>query len=338
MPAWGAIIPAAAGLIGTAMGSASQGSMNEATRRWNSEMYRVQREDALLDWNRQNEYNSPKAQMERFKAAGLNPNLIYGQTNEAPAVRSTDMKSWTPQAPDYSGIGRAASAGVAAYQDLTMQEEQIKNMNAQRTNMQLDAVLKTADIASKNLQNAKNLALFDTSLETARELLRGITTRTDVTLSQEARNAALHAPNMVAAFERIANLSADTRRKEAEIDNIKKTGILQGMEIGLRKLGMSWNDPLWARLLAQFAEGKPLPEVVKQMWSQFNQASGDTGVADVVGRWLGVKDVGFGPSSRSMKSVDELKRDLDRIKLRQDSSRKANRRESLNFIDRYFKR
>lgn len=30
-------------------------------------------------WNLQNEYNSPSAQMARYKAAGLNPNLIYSQ-------------------------------------------------------------------------------------------------------------------------------------------------------------------------------------------------------------------------------------------------------------------
>lgn len=30
-------------------------------------------------WNRQNLYNSPEAQMQRFKEAGLNPHLIYGQ-------------------------------------------------------------------------------------------------------------------------------------------------------------------------------------------------------------------------------------------------------------------
>jgi hypothetical protein len=29
-------------------------------------------------WNKQNEYNAPQAQMERLKAANLNPNLIYG--------------------------------------------------------------------------------------------------------------------------------------------------------------------------------------------------------------------------------------------------------------------
>lgn len=32
-------------------------------------------------WNRQNEYNSPAAQMQRFASAGLNPNLIYQQGN-----------------------------------------------------------------------------------------------------------------------------------------------------------------------------------------------------------------------------------------------------------------
>lgn len=41
----------------------------------------VQTEQAI--WERdtkyQEQYNSPQAQMERFKAAGLNPNLIYGQ-------------------------------------------------------------------------------------------------------------------------------------------------------------------------------------------------------------------------------------------------------------------
>jgi hypothetical protein len=48
------------------------------------------RKNALADWNRLNTYNTPAEQMQRFKAAGLNPNLIYNQRNEAPPVRSTD--------------------------------------------------------------------------------------------------------------------------------------------------------------------------------------------------------------------------------------------------------
>lgn len=40
-------------------------------------------------WNAQNEYNKPVNQMARFKEAGLNPNLIYGQTNMASPVHSS---------------------------------------------------------------------------------------------------------------------------------------------------------------------------------------------------------------------------------------------------------
>lgn len=39
-------------------------------------------------WKLQNEYNSPAAQMQRYQDAGLNPNLIYGQQNQASAPAS----------------------------------------------------------------------------------------------------------------------------------------------------------------------------------------------------------------------------------------------------------
>lgn len=48
------------------------------------------RQNALADQQALNAYNSPLQQMQRFKEAGLNPNLIYKQTNEGAAVRSTD--------------------------------------------------------------------------------------------------------------------------------------------------------------------------------------------------------------------------------------------------------
>ena len=46
-------------------------------------------------WNLQNEYNTPKKQMQRYIDAGLNPNLIYGQINNgnASAVQAFPMPS-----------------------------------------------------------------------------------------------------------------------------------------------------------------------------------------------------------------------------------------------------
>lgn len=75
MADWGSIIQAGASLLNTG----SQIYTNAKNRQW-----------ALQDWNMQNAYNDPKQQMQRYKEAGLNPNLIYSQMSNGPAVRSTD--------------------------------------------------------------------------------------------------------------------------------------------------------------------------------------------------------------------------------------------------------
>lgn len=45
---------------------------------YNSAIAAYQNDLALQNWNRENAYNSPEAQMQRYLAAGLNPNLVYG--------------------------------------------------------------------------------------------------------------------------------------------------------------------------------------------------------------------------------------------------------------------
>lgn len=61
-------------------------------------------------WNMQNEYNTPAAQMLRYQDAGLNPNLIYGQSNMA-----GDVKSASAAQPRSSGnYGKMTQAGISA--------------------------------------------------------------------------------------------------------------------------------------------------------------------------------------------------------------------------------
>lgn len=45
-------------------------------------------------WKATNEYNSPEAQMARYQQAGLNPNLIYGQSNTAQAPASASANTF----------------------------------------------------------------------------------------------------------------------------------------------------------------------------------------------------------------------------------------------------
>jgi hypothetical protein len=57
----------------------NQGQMNKKNRRFAERQNTLQWERTVDMWNRTNEYNSPVAQMQRFKDAGLNPHLIYGK-------------------------------------------------------------------------------------------------------------------------------------------------------------------------------------------------------------------------------------------------------------------
>ena len=72
------IVPSAVSAVGN-IGSSliSAGSANK-TNDANMKLAQYQYEQNLAQWNRENEYNSPKEQMARLAAAGLNPNLVYG--------------------------------------------------------------------------------------------------------------------------------------------------------------------------------------------------------------------------------------------------------------------
>jgi len=75
-------------------------------------------------WQMQNAYNDPSQQMSRLKKAGLNPNLVYGQsvsgaTGQAGAVAPSKA------APYSMDLGTAANNSMAAYQT----QAQVNNVN-----------------------------------------------------------------------------------------------------------------------------------------------------------------------------------------------------------------
>lgn len=71
----------------------------------------------LEQWNRQNAYNSPGQQMLRFKAAGLNPNLIYGQGSAGNANSSPQMSTPNVSAPQMTAPQKGAYDWSATIQN-----------------------------------------------------------------------------------------------------------------------------------------------------------------------------------------------------------------------------
>lgn len=179
MPLPIAAVTAAASLASTGINALSQGSLNKKTRQWNEAQYQKQREDALADWARTNEYNSPLQQMARFKEAGLSPHLIYGggANSISQPVRSTDTKSWSPNAPQIDG-GQIVSQyfGVQQQQNaLEIQAQQIRGLkidNDIKENTKLDVIDK-ANISNQATTAKIDNFMADTNLKRAKLTLLG---------------------------------------------------------------------------------------------------------------------------------------------------------------------
>lgn len=260
----------AAQLAGTAMGSMAQANLNRKTRKWNESMYNKQRADALADWQLQNDYNSPAAQMKRLKDAKLNPNLIYGKgagDMTAAPVRSTDTKSWDPKAPDYSGVTNS----VTGYLQAKMMDAQIDNLRAQNTAIVNESLLKEAQRYRTNvatdrdrlalgndpirypLENRLKEIAYDVSVNQIAQMMN----RWSLDQEQLEIVRATKPDTIQLAAERILNMRAE-RAKDVEeknrllqvIEVLKNSKTLQELEINLKRKGLTWSDELWQRVLA----------------------------------------------------------------------------------------
>lgn len=102
----------------------------------------------IRQWDMQNKYNSPVAQMERLKQAGLNPNLVYGHgaVNQAGAIPSVSP------AGDVDVLGQ-----LGKYTAVKATSAQMQNTIAQNELIKAQAVkTKTeADIMAWNLDAAR---------------------------------------------------------------------------------------------------------------------------------------------------------------------------------------
>lgn len=137
---------------------------NKANRKFALNMYERQKNDALEMWNMQNAYNSPEQQMERFKAAGLNPNLIYGQGNSGNAspVNVPSQARYEGKSPRVADAGRGALNALLEYQNIRGQRLVNNNLGAQNDVLRADAELKRATAANMSIKTG--LTSLDYSL------------------------------------------------------------------------------------------------------------------------------------------------------------------------------
>jgi hypothetical protein len=116
----------------------------------NKELGRYTNQMNIENWKAENAYNTPAAQMQRYKDAGLNPNLIYdkgtsGNAGSIPQYQQpqTDVSLPVPQTLSHMG-------GILSnYQDTKLKQAQTDNVNQN-----------TQNAVTRNAQELLNLA-FD---------------------------------------------------------------------------------------------------------------------------------------------------------------------------------
>lgn len=140
----GAIVGGGASLLGDIFNLFGQSSAARQQQQWARDTAQIERNWALEDRSHLEQYNSPEQQMSRLKAAGLNPNLVYGEGVQASTGGSTSLPNPTSfQMPNFnSGLGAFANLGqqvsAAISNDKTLSETQEVNQNV--TNKKLQAV------------------------------------------------------------------------------------------------------------------------------------------------------------------------------------------------------
>lgn len=118
---------------------------NRALQR-NKDLASYQFDLELEQWNRANEYNSPYQQMQRYKQAGLNPNLIYGQANEAESSAPSASASFSyDTSVNPLQVAQVALDGYTKYRTMSMMQEkqqaEIDSINQSTRNAELQEQL-----------------------------------------------------------------------------------------------------------------------------------------------------------------------------------------------------
>lgn len=153
-----AIISGAAALGSAGIGAGSAAVKNKKsykyTKKLNKQMYeynkdlseRAFKQNVRL-WREENAYNTPAAQMARMRAAGLNPNLIYGNGQEASAGLAGDAPNlqygdYNPKVPVFESPLDAVGNGINVALDSSRILSMISQANAAADNLEADTQLK----------------------------------------------------------------------------------------------------------------------------------------------------------------------------------------------------
>lgn len=123
------------GAIGAGIGMLGSALSQRQNYNYTKKLMELQYQQNLDLWNKQNEYNTPTAQMQRLQAAGLNPNLVYGSSVAGNSSNNTSTSLGSVSPVDYTD---SMYKGVSAVTNMKLARSTVRR---QETQNQLDLAL-----------------------------------------------------------------------------------------------------------------------------------------------------------------------------------------------------
>lgn len=253
-------ITAGAQALGGLFGAGQSKKNTKRTIKAQKEMQEYEWQQNLDLYHYNNAYNTPEAQMQRLKEAGLNPNLVYGNGSVS-GNTSGQLPHYDASQPDYRGqqsqTGEFLNA-ISTFLDYQTKSAQIDNLQAQNDMIHEQ----TAGVSIENAAKELNLGLSRQSKDSRLKALlyEGPLAETQYdtalqnqfTREAEARIAQETLPE---AIEMVKTELQNAKRRGQNLDQdlllrVQQT-LAQKLENQYRELGVSNSDHLAFRIIAR---------------------------------------------------------------------------------------
>lgn len=226
-----AALPAIASVVGSAVNAWSANRQVKKTNQANMDLAKYQYD-----------MNSPANVMQRYKDAGLNPHLIYGQAGGSGASYQAPRVDYRKPPIDFPNM-------IAMYQDVQLKQAQIENVAANTSSINARTINEKLRSAVIDAQGKVKLGTMES------DILKG---KFDSMLSEWKAKGQYNLVNMIQPLQ--ANLmQKQSALVSQELDNKQLDAIYQRYKNQWASMGLREGDHVAMRLVIKMLENAGIP-------------------------------------------------------------------------------
>lgn len=244
------IIGPAVSAIGTVIGAADTNSTNRqiaaANNAFNAQQNDLAWQRELQMWNMTNDYNTPAAQVQRLRDAGLSPYLAYSNLGSSTASAMTPPSAARANGYSYQSPLSAAANSVRDIMSILTSAQSLRNLRAQeaKTRSETENNLLSASWYARMAQS--RIGMMDASADLSRSNRALSEYRTIGQQISNALSGKFGASERELGIEllrnRVAASTLDKQLSEARINNLNSSTASNNMIYNIRDQLYKYQD------------------------------------------------------------------------------------------------